>query len=33
VRFRISAPAGAARGVQGRTVRLILRWAIRRAVD
>ena len=31
VRFRISAPADAARGVQGRAVRLSLRWAVRRA--
>ena len=31
VRFRISAPAGAVRGVQGRTVRLSLRWPVRRA--
>jgi hypothetical protein len=31
VRFRISAPAEGARGVQGRSVRLSLRWAVRRA--
>ena len=32
VRFRISAPAFAARSVHGRAVRLSLRWAVRRAV-
>jgi hypothetical protein len=31
LRFRISAPADASRGVQGRAVRLSLRWAVRRA--
>jgi hypothetical protein len=33
VRFRISAPAGAARGVHGRVVDLSLRWGTRKAAS